>query len=321
MTEGGGRVVSGAAAREGRLDLVVTALDPNWTRSQVARWIREGRVSVNQRRTSRPGEVVPAGAALQVEVPDPLPSSVAAQDLPLTVVYEDEDLAVIDKAAGMVVHPAPGHADGTLVNALLHHLDDLSGVGGEERPGIVHRLDRGTSGLLVVAKHDLAHRALSRQFAEHTAGRRYVAVVHDPPRDEAGTERSTLGRHPRDRHRMASVDGGRAAVTHWQVIARVGAVGVVTCRLETGRTHQIRVHLAERGAPLVGDGLYGRADRTLPARLRGLVDPSGERPLLHAWSLRFEHPTTGAEREFFAPPPPDLQRVLDALQVPWTGRD
>jgi 23S rRNA pseudouridine1911/1915/1917 synthase len=301
----------------GRLDAVLAASGPGFTRSQVARWIREGRVRVDGRVVTRPAEPVLPGAALAVEVPPPAPSSVAAQDLPLTLVHEDADLAVIDKAPGMVVHPAPGHADGTLVNALLHHLDDLSGVGGEERPGIVHRLDRGTSGLLVVAKHDLAHRALSAQFADHSAGREYLAVVSPVPAADQGTERSTLGRHPRDRHRMATVSGGRPAVTHWRVAARAGRVGVVVCRLETGRTHQVRVHLAERGSPLVGDGVYGPGDRALPASVRRLVDPSGERPLLHAFRLRFRHPATGEAQTFVAAPPPDLRRVLDALGVAW----
>lgn len=296
---------------------MVGAADPAWSRSAAARWIRDGRVKVDGRVVDHVSHQVAAGATLEVDVPTPTPATAEAQELPLSVVYEDADLAVVDKAAGMVVHPAPGHADGTLVNALLWHLDDLSGVGGEERPGIVHRLDRGTSGLLVVAKNDVAHRDLSGQFARHDARRDYLAVVHDPPRADAGTERGPIGRHPRDRQRMGVVGGGREAVTHWAVVARVGAIGVVTCRLETGRTHQIRVHLAERGSPLVGDGTYGRRDRTLPASLRGLVDPTGERPLLHAFRLVITQPTTRAPLTFLAPPPPDLQRVLDALQVGW----
>jgi 23S rRNA pseudouridine1911/1915/1917 synthase len=300
--------------------VVLAATGPDWTRTQVTRWIRDGRVAVDGRVVTRPSEATQAGAILTVDLPEMVPSTVSAQDLPLCIVYEDADLAVIDKAAGMVVHPAPGHAEGTLVNALLHHLGDLSGVGGEARPGIVHRLDRGTSGLLVVAKHDRAHRSLSAQFADHSAGRDYVAVVHEPPRTDSGTERSTLGRHPKDRQRMASVPGGRSAVTHWQVIERVGPVGVVNCRLETGRTHQIRVHLAERGSPLVGDGLYGRIDRKLPPALRRLVDPSGARPLLHAWCLRLTHPTTGEDCRWAVPPPVDLAAVLAALGVPWPLR-
>jgi 23S rRNA pseudouridine1911/1915/1917 synthase len=253
-----------------------------------------------------------------VDVPPPQPSRAQPQALPIGVVYEDAHLAVVDKPAGMVVHPAPGHADGTLVNALLHHLDGLSSVGGEQRPGLVHRLDRGTSGLLVVAKDDPSHHGLSEQFAAHTAGRIYLAWVHDPPAAAAGTVQSQLARHPRDRLRYASTDGahGKRAVTHWERIARRGTVGLLRCRLETGRTHQVRVHLSELGCPLLGDALYARRGASpLPASLRSLVDPTGERPMLHAWQLRFTHPRTGEALRFVAEPPADFRAVADALEL------
>ncbi|MEQ1568270.1 MAG: RluA family pseudouridine synthase, partial [Myxococcota bacterium] len=269
----------------------------------------------------RPGTKVGAGARVSIEVPATAPATAVAQDLPLVVVYEDEDVAVIDKAAGMVVHPAPGHADGTLVNALLHHLEGLSSIGGQERPGLVHRLDRGTSGLLVVAKNDRSHRSLAGQFAAHTAGRVYLAWVHDPPAPDAGTERSELGRHPRDRVRFAVVPEGegRVAVTHWRVVARRGTVGLLRVTLETGRTHQVRVHLSALGSPLLGDPTYGRGGASaVPASLRSGVDPSGDRPLLHAWQLGFDHPTTGERRRFVAPPPADFGWVAEqlGLQLP-----
>ncbi|MCB9685348.1 MAG: RluA family pseudouridine synthase [Alphaproteobacteria bacterium] len=303
-------------AVEGRLDVAVAEAFPELSRSRAAGLIREGRVTLDGRVVTRPSERCAAGAELDVDLPPPRPVSTVAQDLPLRVVYQDEHLAVVDKDAGMVVHPSAGHEDGTLVNALLHHLDDLSGIGGEERPGIVHRLDRGTSGLLVVAKTDAAHRALQEQFTTHEAGRVYLAVVHDPPRTDAGTERSWLARHPRDRLRQASTteDRGRMAVTHWEVLHRAGTVGVVRCRLETGRTHQVRVHLSERGSPIVGDATYARKGTSrVPASLKGLVDPSGERPFLHAWRLSLRHPADGRPMSFTAPAPADLQAVFDAL--------
>jgi len=309
-------VIELVAPADDRLDVLLAARVPDLSRSQAQRLIREGRVTVGGAVEVRPSARVTAGARITLDRPPPVRSSVAPEALPVPILHQDEDLAVVDKPAGMAVHPGPGHPAGTLVNALLHHLDGLSGIGGEERPGIVHRLDRGTSGLLVVAKHDRAHRALAGQFAAHTAGRTYLALVHDPPREDRGTVTSHLARHPRDRVRFASTtaDRGRRAVTHWEVVGRAGTVGLVRCTLETGRTHQIRVHLSELGAPLVGDGVYRRRRTSaVPAALRALVDPSGERPLLHAWRLGFDHPTTGRRMQFEAPPPPDFRAVLDAL--------
>lgn len=256
---------------------------------------------------------VTVGAQIVVRVPAPVADRAVPQDLPVDIVYEDADLAIINKAAGMVVHPAAGHADGTLVNALLHHLDDLSGVGGVSRPGIVHRLDRGTSGLLVVAKHDRAHWHLADQFADHSANRRYLALCMGVPRQERGTVHSFLLRHPRDRVRWASTDGssGKEAITHYRCLATVGEISLIGCRLETGRTHQVRVHMTESGWPLVGDPLYRRKGRRLPATLRDLV--SEDRPLLHAFRLQLRHPSDDREVVFYAPPPDDFAAALAAV--------
>ncbi len=256
-----------------------------------------------------------------VRLPPPAPSAAEPEELPLRIVYQDVHLIVIDKAVGMVVHPSAGHPRGTLVNALLHHVRDLSGIGGVHRPGIVHRLDRGTSGLLVVAKRDVAHQHLAAQFAAHTAGRVYLALCHGAPVADSGTIESWLARHPTARLRWASTEPerGKRAVTHWEVVARRGTVTLMRCRLETGRTHQIRVHLTEQGWPLLGDGLYKRRNTRLPATLRGVVDDSGERPLLHAAFLRFTHPDTEELMELRAPPPTDFQRALDALAIRLPG--
>lgn len=301
----------GIADRDDRLDVAVARAFPDVTRSRAAALIKDGAVAVDGKVIHRPAVGVVVGNTLSVEIPEPTPSDAVAEDLPIHVVYEDADLLVIDKAAGMVVHPSPGHATGTLVNALLHHVDDLSGVGGVERPGIVHRLDRGTSGLIVVAKSDRAHRHLQAQFADHSAGRRYLALSLGQPPTDAGTIRSSLGRHPTDRLRFASVaTGGRAAITHYEVRGRAGTVSLIECRLETGRTHQVRIHLSEEGWPIVGDPLYGPRATRLPATLRDLVDP--ERPLLHAWQLHFVHPD-GRPLEFLAHPPADYLAALDAV--------
>lgn len=307
-----------------RLDVLVAEAVEEVSRSRAARLVRGGAVTVDGKVVTRPSHTPEAGSQLEIHVPEPEPTDVIAQDLPVSIVFEDDQLAVIDKAPGMVVHPSPGHASGTLVNALLHHLDGLSGVGGELRPGIVHRLDRGTSGLMVVAKHDQAHRHLAAQFADHSAGRRYLAVCIGRPKEERGTITSYLGRHPKDRLRMASVPSsrGRRAVTHWRVRTRAGSLTLVECRLETGRTHQVRVHLTEQGWPIAGDGLYApKGQARLPASVRGLVDPSGQRPLLHAWRLDLTHPATEERRVFRAAPPPDYSAVLDALGVDFTDAD
>jgi 23S rRNA pseudouridine1911/1915/1917 synthase len=234
----------------------------------------------------------------------------------VSIVYQDADVAVIDKAPGMVVHPGAGNWDGTLVNALLFHLGGLSGCNGELRPGIVHRLDRGTSGLLVVAKHDVAHARLAAQFAEHSAGRTYLALCMGEPRESSGTIRSKLDRHPGDRLRFASrTDGrGKAAITHWEAVGYGRGMCLIQCRLETGRTHQIRVHLTEAGWPLAGDPLYKRGERPDPPWLKGHLP--GQRPMLHAWKLRFAHPADGRPMAFEAPPPADFANAVDVCEIP-----
>ena len=288
-----------------RLDAWLAGQLPDVTRSAAARLLEEGRVTDRGRPVAKNLRVQP-GDTFVVTLPDAAPSELVAQDLPLDVVYEDADLIVVNKPRGMVVHPAPGHEDGTLVNALLAHCgESLSGVGGERRPGIVHRIDKDTSGLLVAAKNDFAHLALSAQLADHTMARTYEAVVCGNLRDDAGTVDAPIARHPTDRKRMAVVrQGGREAVTHWEVIARYPGVTHLRCRLETGRTHQIRVHLAHIGHPILGDTVYG-AKKPVP----GLTGQC-----LHAVGLRFLHPRTGEPVELTCPLPEEFVRMLDKLR-------
>ena len=308
------------ADQEGRLDAVLAAALPELSRSRAAALIRDGHVLVDGRAITRPAAKVQVGADLSVDIPPPVPAGARPQDLPVRLVHEDSDLVVVDKDAGMVVHPGPGHAEGTLVNALLFHVGDLSGVGGVERPGIVHRLDRGTSGLLVAAKNDAAHRHLSAQFASHRAGRRYLALCLGVPAEASGTIQSFLARHPTDRLRQASTTEGRGrlAVTHWRKAGSSLGCSLVECSLETGRTHQVRVHLSESGWPILGDPLYHRRGRQPPDVLRGLLP--ADRPMLHAWELRFEHPSTGEPLRFASPPPEDFRAAAAALGLdlgPW----
>ncbi|MBN2798303.1 MAG: RluA family pseudouridine synthase [Deltaproteobacteria bacterium] len=296
----------------GRIDAVLADLLEGLSRSRLAALIKEGRVEVEGERITRPAAKIPAGARVVVDLPPPRPATAPPQDLPLDIVYQDADIAVINKAPGMVVHPSAGHEEGTLVNALLHHLDDLSGVGGVERPGIVHRLDRGTSGLIVVAKRDEAHWSLADQFAVHSAGRRYLALTLGAPHSDSGTIRSRLARHPTDRLRWASTDReeeGKEAITHWRVVGR-GALTLVECVLETGRTHQIRVHLTEAGWPLAGDPVYKRRGHRVPPQLVDLI--GDDRPMLHAWQLQLDHPLDGVRRTYYADPPQDFTALARA---------
>lgn len=305
------RLVADASAAGLRLDQFLTARLTGVSRSQVQRLLRDGRVTSSPH-PAKAGLVVTEGLEVIVDVPPPLPAVPAAEDLPLSVLYDDVDIVVVNKPAGMVVHPAAGHAGGTLVNALLHHVKGLSGIGGTERPGIVHRLDRGTSGIMVVAKHDAAHRSLSRQFHDRVVRKEYEAVVWGTP--EKGTRfDSPIGRDPNNRKRMSSrARGGRSAMTDVIAVEPLRGVSYITLSIGTGRTHQIRVHLSEAHHPLVGDELYGGVRKRLPTHLASLS--SLDRPFLHAARLAFTHPTREQRMEFAAPLPDDLARVLKALR-------
>ena len=295
-----------------RLDVVLARLT-EVPRAQIRRWIEAGRVTVDAR-LGKPGQRLSAGAIVEARPPPLEMASAAPQAIDLDVVYEDDDVVVVNKAAQMVVHPAPGHRSGTLVNALLHHCGDLSGVGGVLRPGIVHRLDKGTTGILVAAKNDRAHVGLARQFEDHSIERMYLAVVRGAPGRDSGRIDSPVGRHPTDRKRMSvRTESGREAVTDWEVIRRFPASdrSQLAIRPRTGRTHQIRVHLASAGLPIVGDAVYGRARH-------GSRGPAGvglDRPALHAAVLGFVHPTRGEPMRFEAPLPDDLASLLSALEA------
>ena len=278
-----------------RLDAWLAGQLPDVTRSAAARLCEEGRVTAAGKPLAK-NYRLGGGEAVSVTLPDPEPVDVAPQDIPLDVVYEDSDVIVVNKPKGLVVHPAPGHPDGTLVNALLHHCgDSLSGIGGEKRPGIVHRIDRDTSGLLIAAKNDGAHLALAQQLQDHSLYREYEAVVLGNLREDQGTISLPIARHPTDRKKMAvNHSSGRPAVTHWTVLARYPGYTHVQCRLETGRTHQIRVHMIAIGHPLLGDFLYNPDYRFIG------------RQALHSYTVAFRHPITGEAMEFTAPMPEDF---------------
>ncbi len=299
----------------GRVDAVVAHALPELSRARVAKLVKKGHVRVQGEVVGKPSFKVEVGMTVDVVVPPPEPTHMVPQDLPLDIVFEDDDLVVVNKAPGMVVHPGAGHRDGTLVNALLFHVRTLSGIGGVERPGIVHRLDRGTSGLMVVAKNDLAHQGLSEQFATHEAHRRYLALCMGVPKESSGTIVSWLARHPKDRVRFASGPKGRGkrAVTHWWARESQRNLTLVECRLETGRTHQIRVHMTEHGLPLVNDPMYRRRDRKEPRWLQPHLLP--ERPMLHAWHLYLRHPRTGEALAFVAQPPEDFLGALEEAGI------
>ena len=287
-----------------RLDAFLASSLDGLTRSQATRLIESGEVAVNGRAVSKSYKLA-GGEDIAVTLPEPEPVEAVPQDIPLDVVYEDADVIVGNKPSGMVVHPAPGHPDGTLVNALLYHCaGTLSGVGGALRPGIVHRIDRDTSGLIIAAKNDAAHQYLSAQLADHTLARTYECIVVGKLREDRGTVDAPIARHPTDRKRMAVVAGGREAVTHWEVIARYPGYTHVRCRLETGRTHQIRVHMAYIGHPILGDTVYG-AKKEVP----GLTGQC-----LHAVGLRFLHPRTHEVVELSCPLPDEFTRMLQKIR-------
>jgi len=303
-----------------RLDRFLTSVLANRSRSQIQRLIADGHVLVDGR-AAKSNQRVKAAQTISVDIPEPSDPAPQPEALPLAIVYQDRDLAVVDKPAGMVVHPAAGHAGGTLVNALLHHLDDLSGIGGEKRPGIVHRLDRGTSGLIVVAKHDAAHDALARQFQNREVEKEYVALVWgevmagrriDAPigRDPVNRKKMAAAKTPRDPNRVRR---SREAVTRIVAAEHFGRLlTLATVAIHTGRTHQIRVHLSAIGHPVVGDPLYGGVHRRVPGDLRAVTHL--ERPFLHAARLAFTHPSDGRRLDFTSALPADLQRVLEELQ-------
>ncbi|HET7233552.1 MAG TPA: RluA family pseudouridine synthase [Longimicrobium sp.] len=297
----------------GRLDAwLAAALDVS--RSRAAQWIEDGRVTLDGAPARKKDPVLP-GARVTVAVPAPEPSDVAPEAIPLHIVYQDADLAVIDKPAGLVVHPAAGHRTGTLVNALLHEVRDLSGIGGVLRPGIVHRLDKDTSGLLLVAKNDDAHRALSDELKRRQIKRAYLTACWGHLPEETASVDAPIGRHPTDRKKMAVVPGGRPARTHFRRLERWRAADLLRAELETGRTHQIRVHLLHLGHPVVGDATYAAArEKGFGGSERGWAAALAKRvprQFLHATELRFTHPRTGEPMRFDSPLPPDLASAAE----------
>ena len=287
-----------------RLDVFAAAL-AGVTRSRIASLMKDGCVLVDGAAQAKAGYKLKPGMRVNVTVPEPAPTKAQPEDIALNIVYQDADLAVVFKPSGMVVHPAAGNETGTLVNALLQHLDNLSGVGGEIRPGIVHRIDKDTSGLLLVAKNDMAHHSLSEQIRAHAVHRVYKAIVIGNLKADTGTVDAPIGRHPVDRKRMAIVPGGREAVTHWRVLERLKGATLVECRLTTGRTHQIRVHMASIGHPVLGDPVYGPKKSPYPV--------SGGQ-LLHACRVGFTHPRTGEEMRFEAEPEARFTQWLEKLR-------
>jgi len=307
-------VVRGTVETPARLDKAL-ADATDLSRERIKGLIADGQVSVGGKRATSPSAKVAAGTPFTIALPAPTPLEAEPQDIPLVVAYEDAHLIVVDKPAGMVVHPAAGNRDGTLVNALLHHCrGQLSGINGVERPGIVHRIDKDTSGLLVVAKTDAAHEGLARQFADHSISRRYTAVCAGQPRPAEGTIDARLGRSDRDRKKMAVLDPqstrGKHAVTHYRTTKTFGVASILECRLETGRTHQVRVHCASIGHPLLGDPQYGRDPKALRPILEKLAF---RRQALHAASLGFIHPATGERLEFRADLPRDMGELIDEI--------
>jgi 23S rRNA pseudouridine1911/1915/1917 synthase len=287
-----------------RLDVAISQHVAELSRSRVQALVAEGHITLNGKPT-KPGTKLRVGETVSVTIPPAVELAVAPEAIPLDVVYEDGDVLVINKPKGMVVHPAPGHDHGTLVNALLHHCRDLSGIGGTIRPGIVHRLDKDTSGLLVVAKNDMAHHSLAEQIAAKTARRLYRAVIVGGMEAESGQVEAPIGRHPVDRQKMAIVANGRPAKTYWQITERFAGFTDLAIELATGRTHQIRVHMASLRHPVVGDTVYGGAVK-LPVKLHGQV--------LHACELRFTHPRTGQEIVCTAPLPEEYETLLRYLR-------
>ncbi|MCK9541218.1 MAG: RluA family pseudouridine synthase [Novosphingobium sp.] len=307
-------IIEGTIADGGqRLDKAL-AQASGLSRGRVKALMTEGRVALDGKPATQASLKVEAGAPFRIAVPEAAPAEARAQDIPLAIVFEDEYLLVVDKPAGLVVHPAAGNPDGTLVNALLHHCHgELSGIGGVARPGIVHRIDKDTSGLLVVAKTDAAHEGLSRQFADHSIGRAYLALAGGHPMPPAGTVRGAIARSATNRKKMALVEDGRGkhAVTHYRTLETFSGAALMECRLETGRTHQVRVHMSSIGHALLGDPVYGRT----PSGLRPILSRLDfRRQALHAAELAFVHPVNGEELRFRSPLPADMAELMEELR-------
>jgi 23S rRNA pseudouridine1911/1915/1917 synthase len=303
-----------AEAEGERLDRFLAGEIPNWSRSQIQRLIDEGHVVCSRVKHTKANVQLRAGDTITVVLPEPAAAAPLAQDLPLDILFDDPDIVVVAKPAGMVVHPAAGNPDGTLVNALLHHVKDLSGIGGEIRPGIVHRLDKGTSGVMVVAKNDMAHQELARQFHDREIEKEYVALVWGLVQQRKRIE-AAIGRDPKHRQKMSTrASRAREAVTRvtWARDLR----GLTLCRIaiQTGRTHQIRVHMSAIGHPIVGDALYGGVHRRVPHQFRAVQTLT--RPFLHAERIAFTHPRTRERMSFVAPLPEDLERIVRAIAPP-----
>ena len=289
--------------RKARLDMFLLEMYPEHTRSYLQKEIKAGNVLLNGLKT-RPGVSLKPGDTVDAEFSEPEEPEVLPEDIPLSIVYEDQDVILVDKPKGMVVHPAPGHTSGTLVNALLYHCTDLSGINGVLRPGIVHRIDKDTTGIVIACKNDKAHISLSEQLAAHTVTRRYYALVHGNFRDDEGTVDAPIGRNRTDRKKMAVDPSGKEAVTHYRVLERFGQYTFIECRLETGRTHQIRVHMSSIGHPLLGDLQYGSGKSSFHT----------EGQCLHAYVLGFIHPSTGEYMEFTSGLPDYFKKILDTLR-------
>ena len=292
-----------------RLDRWLADQLPDWSRSRLQKLVEQGQVTLNGQICTSKKATVQAGDCVHLTIPAAAPLALEPENIPLDILYEDDELVVLNKPAGLVVHPAPGHESGTLVHALLAHCPNLAGIGGVQRPGIVHRLDKDTSGAIVIAKTDRAHQHLQAQLKAKTAQREYLAIVYGSPATNSGTIDLPIGRHPIDRKKMAIVPiekGGRQAVTHWQVLDRLGNYTLMQFRLETGRTHQIRVHTTQMGHPIVGDPVYG-SGRSIGVNLTGQV--------LHAHKLHLEHPLTGKPVEAIAPLPAEFLKLLQVLRL------
>ena len=298
-----------------RLDRALAAAVPTMSRERLKSLVKSGALQTKDRPVRDPALKVRGDEEFRLSVPEPTPAHNVPQDIPLRIVFEDEHLLVVDKPAGLVVHPAAGNPDGTLVNALLHHCGgSLSGIGGVARPGIVHRIDKDTSGLLLVAKTDVAHEGLAKQFAAHSIERRYLALVNGVPKTAEGTVDAPLARSSTNRKKISIVDGsrGKRAVTHWRRLQILREAALVECRLETGRTHQVRVHMASLGHPLLGDPVYGRSGKNNRELLKSL---NFHRQALHAAEIGFTHPVTKHRLSFASGMPADMQELFTALLV------